>query len=196
MKNFQLINFMNPFSGQNMSLLLENQDIAEALENIMSYQKYPKHHILCKAGSVCNHFYIIISGIARVFYYNEDKDITVHFSMEQESITAIDSFVQRKESKYNVEALEDLEVMAVSYQDLENLFEKHPKHERFGRLFMQHIYIELCERIDDLQLNNAMERYNNLLSNKPALFQRVPLKHLASFLSITPETLSRIRGNK
>lgn len=177
----------------NAALLLENSEFASALKEIMVYKKFQKHEILHDAGKICNHFYIITKGLARVFYYKEDKDITVHFSAEQESITTIDSLIQRKKSKYNIEALEDLETFAVHINDLENLFEEKPKFERFGRLFMQQIYIELVERIDDLQLHTAKERYEILLQKKPYLFQRVSSKHIASFLGITPETLSRIR---
>ena len=182
------------FFEQNASLLLKNPELSEAFQGIMKYEKYPKNHILHKAGNICNHFYILISGVARVHYYKEDKDITVHFSLEQESITAIDSFIQSKKSKYNIELIEDTEVFAISKKDLENLFNEHPKYERFGRLFLQQIYIELVERIDDLQFHTANDRYENLLLKKPELFQRVPLKHIASFLGVTPETLSRIRG--
>ena len=185
---------MNYFLEQNASLLIDNPELGEDFQQIMHYQKYPKHHLLHESGTICNHFYIIISGMARVFHYKEDKDITCHFSAEQESITTIDSFIQRKKSKYNIEALEDLEVFAITHADLENLFESNPKYERFGRLFLQQIYIDLVERIDDLQLRTAQERYKTLLEKKPELFQRVSLKHIASFLSITPETLSRIRG--
>ena len=163
----------------------------------MSYKKYPKQAILHEAGKVCNNFYIIISGIARVFYFNEDKDITCHFAAEQETITAIDSFIQRKKSKYNIEALEDLEdleVMVISNNDLENLFIKHANYEHFGRLFLQQAYMDLVERIDDLQLHTAHERYETLLEKKPYLFQRIASKHIASFLGMTPETFSRVRG--
>lgn len=185
---------MNSFLEQNSSFLIDNPELGEDFQKIMHYQKHPKHHILHEADKICNHFYIIISGMARVFYYKEDKDITIHFSAEEESITAIDSYIQRKKSKYSIEALEDLEVFAIAHQDLESLFESNPKYERFGRLFLQQIYIDLVERIDDLQLKTAQERYEILLKKKPKLFQRVSLKHIASFLSITPETLSRIRG--
>ncbi|OSY87490.1 hypothetical protein WH52_11535 [Tenacibaculum holothuriorum] len=178
----------------NAALLLQNPEFYEALQQVMEYKKFPKHHILHEAGTICNHFYIITSGLARVFYYKEDKDITVHFSVEQESITTIDSLIQRKKSKYNIEALEDLEVFAVHINDMEQLFEQNPKFEHFGRLFMQQIYIELVERIDDLQLHSAHERYEILLQKKPYLFQRVSAKHIASFLGMTPETFSRIRG--
>lgn len=185
---------MISFFEKNASLLLENPELAEAFQNMMHFEKYPKHAILHEAGKVCNDMYIITSGIARVFYYKEDKDITCHFTAEKETITTIDSFIQRKKSKYNIEALEDLEVLRISHTDLENLFESNPKYERFGRLFLQQIYMDLVERIDDLQLKTAQERYETLLAKKPELFQRVAAKHIASFLSITPETLSRIRG--
>ncbi|WP_299058670.1 Crp/Fnr family transcriptional regulator [uncultured Polaribacter sp.] len=186
---------MNTFFEQNNVYLLENPELAEAFQNIMTYQKYPKHTILHEAGKVCNHMYIIVSGISRVFYYKEDKDITCYFAAEKETMTAIDSFIQRTKSKYFVEALEDLEVFKIAHSDLENLFESNPKYERFGRLFLQQLYIDLVERIDDLQLHTAQERYKKLLAKKPYLFKRVHAKHIASFLGMTPETFSRVRGN-
>lgn len=185
---------MDSFFEQNPTFLLQNPELAEAFQKIMTYQKYPKHHILHESGTICNHMYIIISGIARVFYYKEDRDITCHFAAEQETITTIDSFIQRKKSKYNIELMEDTELFAISHTDLENLFKSHPKYEHFGRLFLQQAYIELVERIDDIQLHTAQERYDILLSKKPELFQRVSAKHIATFLGMTPETFSRIRG--
>lgn len=185
---------MNSFFEKNASLLLESPELADTFQNIMSFEKYPKNTILHESGKVCDYMYIIISGIGRVFYYNEDKDITCHFAAEQETMTAIDSFIQCKKSKYSIEALEDLEVFKISHSDLENLFASNPKYERFGRLFLQQIYIDLVERLDDLQLKTAHERYETLMKKKPYLFQRVAAKHIASFLNITPETLSRIRS--
>ena len=185
---------MLDFFNNNDALLLEHPELAEAFQSIMTFKKYQKHDIIHKAGTVCSHFHIVISGISRVFYYKEDKDITVHFASEKESITAIDSLIQRTRSKYSIEALEDLEVFSISINDLESLFEKEPKYERFGRLFLQQIYIELVARIDDLQLHSTKERYDILLIKKPHLFKRVASKHIASFLGMTAETFSRIRA--
>ena len=185
---------MITFFEQNASLFSQYPDILEDFQSIMSLEKFPKHHILHTEGFICDHLYVIISGIARVFYYKDGNDVSCHFAAEQETITAIDSFVQRKKSKYNIEALEDMEVFKVSFEDLENLFLKHPEYERFGRLFMQQNYVELAERIDHLQIKTAQERYQNLLETKPHYLNRIPLKHIATFLNVTPETLSRIRG--
>lgn len=180
----------------NYAFILDSPEFAQALLEIMEPKTFTKHSLIHEAGHICTHFYIIQKGIGRVFYYKEDKDITVHFSEEGESITAIDSFVQQKKSKYNIEALEDMEAFAISRTKLELLFKQTPKFERYGRLFLEQIYMDLVERIDDLQLHTAQERYENLLRKKPSLFKRVASKHIASFLSITPETFSRIRANK
>jgi CRP-like cAMP-binding protein len=178
----------------NATFLLQNPEMALAFQEIAEYQEYDKHAILHDSGKICNHFYIILSGVARVFYHQEDKNITCHFASEQESITAIDSFIQRKKSKYSVEALEDLKVLAISHADLESLFEKNPKYERYGRLFLQQAYVDLVERMDDIQLHTTQERYEIFLSKRPELFKRVASKHIASYLGMTPETFSRIRS--
>ncbi|WP_430412815.1 Crp/Fnr family transcriptional regulator [Kordia sp.] len=186
---------MSSLYEQNPSLLLENPEIAEEFKKIMVYKKFPKGSLLCKAGTICNHLYIINSGITRMFYFKEDKDVTVHFCTEKDSASVFESYVKRKKSKFNIEALEDVEAMELSFFDIENLLIENPKFERFIRLFVQQLHVNLIERINDLHFHNARERYEKLFAKKPELFQRVPLKHLASYLNITPETLSRIRGN-
>jgi CRP-like cAMP-binding protein len=185
---------MEALFKNNPTFLLQNPEMAMAFQEIAVYQEYDKHAILHECGKICNHFYIILSGVGRVFYHQEDKNITCYFASEQESITAIDSFLQRKKSKYSVEALEDLKVLAISHDDLENLYKSNPKFERFGRLFLQQAYVDLVERIDDIQLNTTQERYEIFLQKKPELFNRVASKHIASYLGMTPETFSRIRG--
>ena len=185
---------MKALLKNNAVFILKNPKLALEIQKISKYQTFEKNTIIHHKGNICNHFHIILSGIARVYYFNEDKDITCHFAAEQESITAIDSFIQRKKSKYYVEALENLKVMSVTYDDLEKMFKKHSKFEHFGRLFLQQAYIDLVERIDDIQLHTSQERYQILLSKRPELFQRVASKHIATYLGMTAETFSRIRG--
>lgn len=74
------------------------------------------------------------------------------------------------------------------------LYQKSALHERFGRLYLQQVYVDLVERIEDLQFHTAYERYQALVKKHPKIVKRVALKHISSYLGITQETLSRIRG--
>lgn len=185
---------MESFFLHHANLLLENQEITSALEEIAIPKHFRKGELMHVSNSICKHFFIITSGISRVFYYKDGKDVTVHIAQEQESITAIDSFIQRGKSKYNIEALEDIDCITISREDIETLAAKSHEFEHFGRLFLESIYIELAERIDSLLLHISHERYEDLLKKKPELFNRVPAKHLASYLGMTPENFSRVRG--
>ncbi len=172
-------------------------ELAEFLtdfQEIMNKNSLLKNHILHKEDMVCNHLYLVERGIARAYYYKEGKDITAHFAVENETITAIDSFIQRKRSRYNIELLEDSEIISISRDDMNQLLKSKPQYEKIFRLFLEQIYVDLAERLEDLQFNTARERYDKLVENSPDLLQRVNLKHIASYIGITQETLSRIRG--
>ncbi len=174
-------------------LLKENPELIADYQKILVPLSYPKNHLLHVENKVCKHSYIIEKGAARIYHFKDGKDITSHFAFEGEAITAIDSLLQGKKSKYSIELLEDSTLFSVSYEDMENLYQKSIIHERFGRLFLQQVYVELVERIEDIQFHTAHERYNKLLKKQALILQRVPLKHISSYLGITQETLSRIR---
>jgi CRP-like cAMP-binding protein len=133
----------------------------------------------------------------RWYYYNEDgKDITDSFGLENSFITAFDSFFQRRPSRYFIELLEDSTVYLMTYSDLERSFEKFPEIERVGRLILIEILEQTLEKNAALQFHNAQERYEFITEKYPDLLQRASLGHIASYLGITQETLSRIRGKK
>jgi len=178
--------------GKNTALAQFNEDF----EAIMQWHSYPRHHILHHEATVCNDLYLIKTGIARAFYYKDGQDITAHFAFEKTSITAIDSFIQRKRSRYNIELLEDSTLATVAHKDLYGLLEEKPAYEKFVRMYLEQIYIDLAERVEDLLFNTAKERYHKLLEKNPEILQRVHLKHIASYVGITQETLSRIRAVK
>jgi len=184
---------MNPAMAPYQKLLTENPELTDDFNELMQPLSFPKNHILDFENKVCKYSYFIKEGAARAFHFKDGKDITSHFAFEGEAITAIDSLNGGK-SKYNIEFLEDSTLFSISYEDMENLYQKSILHERLGRLFLQQVYIDLVERVEDLQFHTAHERYDVLVKKHPHILQRVALKHISSYLGITQETLSRIRA--
>ena len=175
-------------------LLKENPELISDYQSILVPHSYPKNHLLHVENKVCKHSFLIEKGVARIYHFKDGKDITSHFAFEGEAITAIDSLLQKKRSKYNIELLEDSTLFSVSFEDMENFYQQSIIHERFGRLFLQQVYVDLVERIEAIQFHTAQERYDNLLDKQPHILHRVPLMHISSYLGITQETLSRIRA--
>lgn len=168
-------------------------NLATDVMSQMKYQEFPKHHLLHREGTICNHIYLMQQGVARTFFYKEGRDITVHIASEGELITAIDSVISLKKSRYNVELLEDSEVQVIGYRELQLLLNNHPEYEKYMRLILQQLYAEGADRVEEFLFYSAKERYENLIKNKPTLLQRINLGHIASYLGMTQETLSRIR---
>jgi CRP-like cAMP-binding protein len=172
-------------------------DVADELLEKSIKQNLPKHHLLHKEGEICQKIFFIEKGLVRWYYYNEDgRDITDSFGLENSFVTAFDSFFQRKPSRYFIELLEDSIVYSMTYADLEESFEKFPEIERVGRLILIQILEQTLEKNAALQFNNAHQRYHFITEKYPDLLQRVSLGHIASYLGITQETLSRIRAKK
>lgn len=149
---------------------------------------------LLDIGDVCRKMYIVEQGLLRFYYIEKGKDITHWFIFEGNFITEADSFFQQTPSDYAIETLEDSLVRSISYEDLEYMFQKYPEFERTGRLLATEMALQLGEKLKDLQFRTASERYEKLLSEHPGILQRVPLGHIASYLGITQQSLSRIRA--
>ncbi len=183
---FDKLNFSDPISA----------DFFDDFNKLMTFEELPNKHILHSEGTICNRFFILHKGLARAYYHKETKDITAHFAIENTTITAIDSFIQRKKSRYNIELLEDTSLYYINHADWKKLLEEKPHYEKYARIFLENIYIDIAERIEDLLFHSARERYEKLITKFPSLLQRVNLGHIASYIGITQETLSRIRAEK
>ncbi len=150
---------------------------------------------LAKSGVVCDTLYFIEKGVARSYYYNaEGKDITAWFFNEGGFMTSVESFFQQKASAYHIELLEDSILYCISKVDLELLFEKYHRMERFGRKLVIKLLGDMMGKLNAIQFQTAKERYHFMIHEYPNLYYRVPLGHIASYLGITQETLSRIRA--
>ena len=169
-------------------------DFISDFEKALKYKEFSKGHILHKAGMPGHYLYFIEKGLARVSYLQDGKDISCHFGAENEIVTPIDSFLKSTISQYNIELLEDTFLYQIGYAKLEELLDRHSYFERIFRMILTQCYQDLVNRLNDLQFHTARERYDAFFHKNPGLFQRISLGHIASYLGMTQETLSRMRN--
>jgi len=164
---------------------------------IFRREEYPKGHFLYRQGEICQHIYYIEKGLARVFYLPESgKEITQWFFAETNFLTAVDSFYHHKPTLVNCELLEDAVIYSLRYSEMEAMLHENHEMARFAFHAVYELAKKLSEYMIAMKFQSAEERYNALMKEYPKIFQRVKLGHIASFLGITQETLSRIRALK
>ena len=169
------------------------EESKSALEEVCSTLTIKKGENLQNFGQTCKTIYFIKSGVARIYYYKDGVDITESFSFEGDIIARVESLFTGNPSQKAIQVLEDTEIVAINAVQLFKLYDTHPQIERLFRLIFEAGYVETVKRIESIQFHTAEERYQALLQ-KPNLPQRIPLKHIASFLGITQVSLSRIRA--
>ena len=155
-----------------------------------------KGEILVKEGQYSDKAYFIVSGSTRAYYLNDGKDITYWFAFENDFICAINSFFQNIPSPHFIEVLEETILLEISRDDIMKLSDKYHNFERLTNRVATKTMLKLQARIVSMQFQSAEQRYQNLLSAYPSITQRVSLTHIASYIGITLETLSRIRKLK
>ena len=172
-----------------------NLDNKNAVEFSRHFQikKLNKGDYFLRNGNYCNEIAFINTG-AMYCVYNKNGIAKIdEFSFENEFITDYRNILLKKPSDKDIICLEDCELSIVHTQILENTLVKNPAFERIGRLIAEGLFINYNLKAKSLFLDDAETRYLNLLSQKPNLPQRVPQYLVASYLNISPETLSRIR---
>ena len=166
----------------------------EALAAALQPMDLPKGHSLLRPGGICNHFYYIERGLTRTYYLKDGRDVTDWISTEGSIAVSIISFLTHEPDVRGIELLEPSFIWAVSHSDFERLCSKFHEIERLGRLLISAGIIQLQQRFDELHFATAHDRYSQLIAATPSLINRVPLGMIASYLGISQETLSRIRG--
>lgn len=149
--------------------------------------------LLLAEGKICRHLYFLNSGLLRWFFWRDGLDRTKYFLYENYVFTAIQSFSNQTPATENIEALEDCDLLAAHYDDADRLYDQCPAWRRFVRQLIQEVQVYTEEILTEFQTETAEARYRRLLAEEPELVRRVPLKYLASYLGIAPESLSRIR---
>ncbi|MGO1595034.1 MAG: Crp/Fnr family transcriptional regulator [Sphingobacterium sp.] len=156
------------------------------------FEKKKGEHFL-KQGQNLSSYFVINKGVVRAYFHRGDKEVTTWFGEENQIFGSILPIYTNKPSFEYLQFLEDSAVYAISVNDLNGLYQRHPALNLIGRKIAEEVCVFLEERIISLHTESAIERYRSLIDQQPNLVSRVNLGHIASYLGITQETLSRIR---
>jgi len=159
----------------------------------LRYKEFKKGSFFVEEGKVYKEIAFVISGLFRAYYVIDGEEVNCNFFFEGQWPKAYHSFLTQTPSKMWIQALEDAAVFLVSYEHLQYLFNTSKSWERFGRIAAENIYVAAQLRNEMLLLDKPAARYQKLHQEQPALLERVPLYHIASYIGIKQPSLSRIR---
>lgn len=158
--------------------------------------QYDNPTVIVNEGAYADKTYFIAQGAARAYYLKDGKEITDWFAFENNFISAVNSFFTGVPSQYFIEVIEPSTLLEISKGDVDRLTMMFPEVGMLGYQIVVKTMLQLQQRVMSLQFETAQQKYENLLKIHPDITQRVPLTHIASFIGITLETLSRIRNPK
>ena len=163
-----------------------------AIADLDIFSAVKKGTVLLKEGQGSNKSYFVLKGCLRIFYIIDGEEKTTSFYTEMEGISP-HCVINQQPSEYYISCVED-SIIAVTSTDMETaMFEKFPRLESLCRIFTEQLVAKGQASLDEYKTSTPEQRYLNLLKTKPDLIQRVPQHQLASFLGITPQSLSRLR---
>jgi len=172
-----------------------NEEEKEILFSKLNYRKYLKGQFVVQHGDVCKYESFVLSGALKTFYLDNDgQEHIVAFAIEKWWTADLGSFITQTPADYNIQCLENTELIQFSYNDLQQLYIELPKMERFFRIIIEKAFVASQRRIVKNLSLTAKERYLKFREQYPQIEQRVPQYMIASYLGFTKEFLSSIRN--
>lgn len=170
-------------------------DELDILESILVSQKYAKGEMILKEGEICRQFLYIDKGLVRQFYFKHGKEVTEHLGQEHSIVMCIESLFKEEPTRLQVEALEATTVYALPKADLERVAMHNVNIQILYRKILEESLIISQIHADLVRFETAQDRYKKLCKLCPQVVLRAPLVYIASYLQMTPETLSRVRAS-
>lgn len=171
-----------------------NDNTVEKLASILKRLELKKNEVHLREGEISDQIYYVENGLIRQFYFKNGKDLTEHFACEGNIFMNIESYLLQEPTHLMIEALEPTVLYGIPYEPLMSLIEECPDAGVMYRRFMELILVGIQRKIDSFRFENARERYDRLMYERPEIVKRAPLIHIASYLLMSPETLSRVRS--
>ena len=172
-------------------------------EELAIFQKYlnpislKKKDFLLQPGKVCQSRYFIIEGCIRLYYINDKgNEQIIHFGVDQWWMTDYESLIHQKPSKLFVQAIEDTTLLELKETNFQKLRQELPKSDQLFRMVMERAFVAMQRRIEFMFNLSGENMYKVFVEHNPEFAQRVPQYMIASYLGMTPEFVSKIRGKK
>lgn len=169
-------------------------DNLEIFAGMLTEEKYPKGAIILAEGDICRKIYYVQRGVLRQYYTKNGKQLTEHIACEGSTVMCIESLFKRQPSRLVIESLEPCLLYGIPYEQLCKVGNGSSEFGRFLLSILRESLITSQVKADMLRFESSRERYARLSEESPDIIRRVPLNIVASFLQMSPETLSRVRS--
>lgn len=176
------------------SIIPMNDELFNLSLDFLEVKKIKKNDYFIREGAYCNHIAFIDKGLFRTFNIKDGKEVNTCFCKENEIISSFESFVNKTVSKENIQALEHATIVTLSADSLKKLYQINPKWQLLSRLLTEKECIRLTARMQTLSFETALKKYRFLIENQSEIIKRVEIQHIASYIGVSRETLSRVRS--
>ena len=167
----------------------------QSLAKLGAIKNFNKGEWILNEGKSVKHIFFILEGLVRGFRYVRGIDTTHHFFIQGKFCTDYESFLTGKKGELILEAITDLEVITFQKESWNNYFTTYTEMERVRSLIAEEAYLTMVERTKEFQIKDLKDRYLSLINKNIDLFQQVPQIHIASYLGVAPQSLSRIKAD-
>ena len=161
--------------------------------SLFEEKKIKKGDFFLEEGKICKHVGFVTKGLLRYYINHDGEDKTYEFAQENSFICNYESFIPQTPSTKNIQALEDCEIYQISYDNLQLFYKSISQAERFGRLVIEQVFIQILQDLSSFYTDTPELRYEKILKKHPELLQRMSQYHIASYVGVKPQSLSRIR---
>lgn len=161
--------------------------------SLFKEKTYKKGKFFLSGGQVCKQVGFVVKGLLRYYINHDGEDKTYDFAQENNFVSNYESFLPQTPSTKIIQALEDCEILVISFTDLQIFYQSITEAERFGRLVIEQVFIQTLQDLSSFYTDSPELRYEKFLKKHPDLQQRISQYHIASYVGVKPQSLSRIR---
>lgn len=165
----------------------------DIVKSLFKEKNYKKGEFFLSEGQICNQVGFITKGLMRYYINHDGEEKTYAFSQENDYVCNYESFIPQIPSSKIIQTLEDSTVFVISYDDLQVFYANVYEGERFGRIAIEAVFIQLIQDLNSFYTETPEHRYEKFIKNHSDLLQRISQYHIASFVGVKPQSLSRIR---